>query len=129
MWGKIEVDRIMILMPIRSRNNINVMHWTKVRKLKQTYQLFIRNQMVLYDIKPAKEGEKFHLKLVTYNKWLIEDYDNLVGGAKQMIDACEKELFIWKDSMKFIGKPDIEQEKCLKGDEEHTMIERSPWKM
>ena len=32
----------------------------------------------------------------------ISNYDNLVGGCKQLLDACSEEKLIWDDAPKYI---------------------------
>ena len=115
-------DTIKIPSKIESRNVIDRLHWSTKSNLRKTYQLFIRQQMSHYRLKKAEPGEKFILELTTFRKRRIADHDNLVGGAKQMIDALVHEGFIWDDDTKFIGKPSIAQAKA--GKEECTIIRR-----
>ena len=88
---------------IKSRNILDRMHWAAKRKLKQEYALLIRNQMRTKkhynDL--ITEPKFFTLEIVSYRKRLL-DYDNLVGGCKQLIDAMVDEQFIWDDSPKYL---------------------------
>ena len=87
---------------IKSRNVLDKMHWAAKRLLKQEYALLIRNQMRLNPIyEEAEEGRRYTLEIVSYRKRLL-DYDNLVGGVKQLLDAMVDENFIWDDSNKYI---------------------------
>lgn len=87
---------------IKSRNVLDKMHWAAKRRLKQEYALLIRNQMRLNPIyEEAEEGRKYTLEIVSYRKRLL-DYDNLVGGCKQLLDAMVHENFIWDDAPKYI---------------------------
>ena len=114
-------DTIKIPSKIESRNVIDRLHWAAKSRLRKVYQLFIRQEMSHYRLKKAEPGEKFILELTTFRKRRIGDHDNLVGGAKQMIDALVHEGFIWDDDTKFIGKPSIAQ---MKSKEECTIIRR-----
>ena len=88
---------------IKSRNILDKMHWAVKRKLKQEYALLIRNQMRTkpHYHKLIKEPKFFTLEIVSYRKRYL-DFDNLVGGCKQLIDAMIEEQFIWDDSPKWI---------------------------
>ncbi len=88
---------------VKSRNVLDRLHWATKRRLKQEYALLIRNQM---RTKPhykelIKEPTKFTLEIVSYRKRYL-DFDNLVGGCKQLIDALIDEQFIWDDSPKYL---------------------------
>ena len=102
-------DTIEIPMKVHSRNQIDKMHWSRKRKLRQDYQLFVRSQMSKKRIRKAKDGEFFKLRIIAFRKRAISDFDNLVGGCKQLIDALSNELFIWDDSTEYIGVPEIVQ--------------------
>ena len=110
---------------IKSRNILDRMHWAAKRKLKQEYALLIRNQMRTkkhyHDL--ITEPKFFTLEIVSYRKRLL-DYDNLVGGCKQLIDALSKERFIWDDDMKHLGIPQFIQQKCSKGIDPFVTIYR-----
>ena len=88
---------------IKSRNILDRMHWAAKRKLKQEYALLVRNQMRTkphyHDL--IKEPTFFTLEIVSYRKRYL-DFDNLVGGCKQLIDAMIDEQFIWDDSPKYL---------------------------
>ncbi len=118
---KESVEQLYIPMEVQSRNKIDKMHWSDKSRLRQMYQLFIRQQMSKYRYEPAKEGEQHNIEIITYRKHPVGDYDNLIGGVKQLLDALVNENFIWDDRIKYIGKPDIRQEK---GDN-YTIIRRT----
>ena len=89
---------------VKSRNVLDRLHWATKRRLKQEYALLIRNQM---RTKPhykelIKEPTKFTLEIVSYRKRYL-DFDNLVGGSKQLIDALTEEEFIFDDSPDYIN--------------------------
>ena len=115
-------------MVIESRNTIDKMHWTEKRRLRQTYQVFIRQQMSHHKIDEATEKQVFSLVITTFRKRKIRDHDNLIGGAKQLIDALVNENFIWDDSDKFLSELTITQDKpdswVRAEDDEYTIISR-----
>ena len=86
---------------IKSRNVLDRLHWAAKGRLKQEYALLIRNQMRLGGYAEIKEPKKLNLEIVSYRKRLL-DYDNLVGGCKQLIDAMIDEGYIWDDSPKYL---------------------------
>ena len=88
---------------IKSRNILDRLHWSKKSMLKKEYALLIRNQMKLkkHYSSPIKEPKFFTLEIVSWRKRLL-DYDNLVGGCKQLIDAMIDEQFIWDDSPQYL---------------------------
>ena len=112
---------ITIPFTIFSRNKIDKMHWSEKSKLKKTYALFIRNQMRLNKI-PSSQVEDY-FKLTIVSKRIRKcDFDNLVGGAKQLIDALSDERFIWDDAPKYLDL-NMSQEKC-KDRKEEVVITR-----
>ena len=93
---------MIIPITIKSRNVLDKLHWAKKSMLKKEYALLIRNQMRLNPIyEEAQEDRRYTLEIVSYRKRLL-DYDNLVGGCKQLIDAMVHENFIWDDAPKYI---------------------------
>jgi hypothetical protein len=62
------------------------------------------------------------LRLTTYRNYLIKDKDNLIGGAKPLLDALKNAGFIVGDSIKNV-EAEYFQERCKRG-EERTEIER-----
>ena len=95
-----EDDIITLPIKVESRNKLDKQHWAVKRKSKQYYALFIRNQMRLKQIKVA-EKKKYKLVILSYRKKKL-DFDNLVGGCKQLIDALVDEGFIFDDSPDYI---------------------------
>ena len=73
-------------------------------------------------IDKAQPGGKYRLAMETFRKRRIRDYDNLIGGAKLLIDALKNEQFIWDDNEKLIGMVQIGQD-TTKG-EVYTLIQR-----
>ena len=94
-------DILTIPHKVESRNQLDRKHWAVKRKCKQIWALFIRNQMKLRKVRESEVGEKFKLTIVSYRKKLL-DYDNLVGGCKQLLDACSEEKLIWDDAPKYL---------------------------
>jgi Holliday junction resolvase RusA-like endonuclease len=98
------------------------MHWSRRAKLRDDYQLLIQNQMSLNNITKTSAGEEYRIIIIAHRKRRIRDYDNLVGGCKQLLDALSRAGFIWDDDEKYIDKPSYIQEKAK--DEEYTTIIR-----
>ena len=94
-------DIITLPNKIESANVLNKQHWAVRRKCKGIWALFIRNQMKLRKVRESEVGEKFKLTIISYRKKLL-DYDNLVGGCKQLLDACSEEKLIWDDAPKYL---------------------------
>ena len=93
---------------VQSRNYIDKLHWSKKSTLRQGYQLLIRNQMALNKLIKVKSGAVCSLGIICHRKRLL-DYDNLVGGCKQLIDALCHEGFIFDDAPKYLTTPTIIQ--------------------
>ena len=119
----LKTNSIELPIEIVSRNKIDKMHWSKKAKLRDTYQLLVRNQMTLNKITKVDDGQKCGLVLIGYRKRSL-DFDNFVGGCKQLIDALSREGFIWDDNMKYLGIPTFIQEKC-EDTEPYVAITRS----
>tara|TARA_Y100000593_G_C4308588_1_gene337119 strand:- start:1059 stop:1442 length:384 start_codon:yes stop_codon:yes gene_type:complete len=105
-----KVEHITLPVSVNTRNKLDQMHWAVRHRLKKTYELLVRNQMRLNKVKKAEPGDVYELSILTFRKYRIRDYDNLVGGCKQLLDALSGEAFIWDDDTKYIGKPKIEQQ-------------------
>ena len=118
-----QVNTIEIPIEIISRNKLDRYHWSKKTKLRNQYQLLIRNQMTLKKINKVKVGQICSLVIIGYRKREL-DFDNFVGGCKQLIDALSREQYIWDDDMKHLGIPKFIQQKCKKGKEPYTLIMR-----
>ena len=88
-------------MKILSRNVLDRQHWAVKRKEKQHWCLLVRNQMRLNKVRFTKEKEKHSIEIISYRSRKL-DYDNLVGGCKQLIDAMIEEGYIWDDSPKYL---------------------------
>lgn len=106
---------IKIPFTIFSRNKIDKMHWAQKSKLKKAYQMFIRVSMKNLKIPSSQEKDKFKLTIIS-KRIRKCDFDNLVGGAKQLIDALSTERFIWDDAPDYLDL-NISQEKCEKRQE------------
>jgi|TARA_R100000479_G_C6249512_1_gene151858 hypothetical protein len=111
---------------IKSRNVLDRLHWAKKSMLKKEYALLIRNQMRLNDIEQVKDPKKLNLSIVSVRKRLL-DYDNLVGGCKQLIDALIEENYIYDDSPKWL-EMNIQQvlnKDCEESQRNKTLIRRN----
>ena len=115
-------NKIVIPYRVYSRNYIDKQHWSKKQKLKQYYQVLIRNQM-------RRGGHQQVLDHQIVDKIIIKAYlkrlydeDNLIGGAKQLIDALHIEKFIWDDAPKYLNNLEIKQIKV--NVDPYTTIER-----
>ena len=104
------IDTITLPIRVESRNKLDKMHWASKRRLRQSYCLLVRNQMKINSITKAEPKAKYVLGIVAFRRYRIRDYDNLVGGCKQLIDALHKEGFIWDDDTDYIGIPKISQQ-------------------
>lgn len=62
------VDKIVIPYEVQSRNKIDKMHWSEKSRLRQVYQLLVRQQMSKYRIKKADVGECHDIVITTYRK-------------------------------------------------------------
>jgi len=105
------MDTIMLDLKSKSRNEIDKMHWAVKRRLKKEYCLLIRNQMKLNSIKKANDSDVFQLYITCYRKRKL-DYDNMVGGLKQFIDALWYEGFIFDDDEKHCARMTFNQIKA-----------------
>ncbi len=105
-------DIITLPNKIESRNILDRKHWAVKRRSKKIWALLVRNQMKLKKIRESEVGEKFKLTIISYRKKLL-DYDNLVGGVKQLLDACSDEKLIWDDAPKYLDLK-VEQYKSNK---------------
>ena len=88
-------------MKILSRNVLDRQHWAVKRKEKQHWCLLVRNQMRLNKVRFTEEKEKHSIEIISYRSRKL-DYDNLVGGCKQLLDACSEEKLIWDDAPKYL---------------------------
>ena len=93
---KIMSDTIILEYRSKSRNEIDKYHWAQKGLLKKQYGLIVRNKMRINGIKMALGSHKFKL-LINCNRKRSLDYDNVVGGLKQLIDALVCERFIFDD--------------------------------
>ena len=114
-----ENDVLELKMKILSRNILDRQHWAVKRKDKQLWALLIRNQMRLNKIKLTKDKEKHNIKIISFRSRML-DYDNLVGGCKQLIDAMIQEGLIYDDNPEYL---DIEITQ-VKSKQQLTIITR-----
>jgi len=114
------VDLITLPLKIKSRNEIDKLHWARKSDLKKEYALLIRNQMRLNKIREIKEPERATLSILSLRKRLL-DHDNLVGGCKQLIDALCSEGFIYDDCPNWLKYLNVEQ---VKSGQDSIVIKR-----
>ena len=105
-----EIESITLPICVQSRNKLDKMHWAARHRLRNQYCLLVRNQMRLNKIKKSEPGQVYSIAILTFRKYRIRDYDNLVGGLKQLLDALSKEGFIWDDDTNYIGNPKVSQQ-------------------
>ena len=61
-------DLITLQVKIKSRNEIDGLHWATKRDLKKEYALLIRNQMRLNNIREIKDPERATLTILSLRK-------------------------------------------------------------
>ena len=105
----------------KSRNQLDKMHWAEKRLLKKQYALLIRHKMKKKSITKWGSVPRLDLIIVCHRKRKL-DFDNLVGGLKQLIDALHCEGFIFDDADDYV-KMHISQ---VKDDDERIEITRMP---
>ena len=81
------IEKITIPMKIYSRNLIDKKHWSVKQKMKQQYQLLIRNQMRRGGRRQVLDHQVIEKLIIVAHLNRLYDIDNVVGGAKQLIDA------------------------------------------
>tara|TARA_Y100000401_G_C8308839_1_gene218509 strand:- start:311 stop:676 length:366 start_codon:yes stop_codon:yes gene_type:complete len=111
---------------IKSRNVIDKLHWAAKRRLRDEYILLIKSEMVNQNIPKADKNKFYTLEIVSWRKRLL-DYDNLVGGTKQLIDAMVHAGFIYDDSPKYI---DLRVKQVKNSDplrKKHTKLHNKTW--
>jgi len=80
--------------------------------------------MSLNKIKRVTKPTVFNLVIIGVRKREL-DFDNFVGGCKQLVDALTHEGFIWDDDMKHLGIPKFIQRKASKGESPCVSIIRN----
>ena len=120
---------IKIPMKVHSRNQIDKFHWSKKSKLRDAYTVYVRQQMKLHKMAPAKNDDVYDVGITVCRIRKIRDHDNLVGGCKQLLDALTRAKFIWDDGTDCIGEPNISQYKLTadeKKEGDYILISRLP---
>ena len=111
---------------IKSRNVLDKLHWAQKRRLKQEYSLLLRNQLRLNPVYKKAEQRRYTVEIVSWRKRLL-DYDNLVGGCKQLIDAMVDEIFIWDDSPKYLNLRVKQVKNSDPIRKKHTKLHNKTW--
>ena len=96
----ITTHEIVIQIDVQSRNTFDRLHWAAKRRIRQEYELLIRNKMRLGKV-PLAEEKKYKMVITSSRKRLL-DLSNLYGGIKQLEDALCNEKFIWDDAPKYL---------------------------
>ena len=112
-WETIEIPH-----RVYSRNTIDRKHWSYKLKLRKKYQLLVRNQMRLNDIKETKDKCKIIINCYVTR---MMDMDNVWGGLKGLIDSLTRENFIHDDSPTWLQ---IDQVKQIKSKEAKIVVSR-----
>ena len=97
-----ETDILEIKKKIKSNNVMLRSHWSVKRTDRKEYALLVRSQMKLKKIKYIQPGSKCTIMIISYRKRLL-DFDNLVGGAKTLVDALVEECLIHDDSPEYVN--------------------------
>ena len=80
-----------------SLNDLLGLHFAELTRLKRDWRMRALLAFDRYEIPPAEEGEVRGLRIVSMRRRLL-DGDNLVGGAKLLIDGMKAARFIFDDS-------------------------------
>lgn len=79
-----------------SLNEVNKMHWSQRNKMRGQWQWLVR-AAVLNDKVTVVQHQKARVTIERYGPRRL-DHDNLVGGAKQLMDSIVREGFVVDDS-------------------------------
>ena len=115
-------EKIIIPIMIQSLNKTLRQHWGAKSRTKKEYKVLIRNQMRLNRIKKTDVGVKWNVTITSYRKKLL-DKDNLIGGAKSLLDSLCDEGFIFDDTPDMVNVRYYQ--KISKSKECYTEITRS----
>ena len=91
--------RIEIPQPTPSLNVLLRMHHHAKKRLRDQYTTILRSHANA--VSRAKPGQ-FRKVWIERRGVRLIDHDNLVGGAKPLLDALERSGLIWRDSPKFL---------------------------
>lgn len=83
-----------------SLNEVNKMHWSQRNRLRGEWQWLVK-AAVLNDRVTVVTHEKAKITIERYGPRRL-DHDNLVGGAKQLMDSLVREGFVVDDSPKHL---------------------------
>ena len=92
-----EKDIIELPISTPSLNKTIKWHWSKRSRKRKEYQFMIAGQMNKIKCRKATKEDMCRLVITTSVRRKY-DYDNLVGGMKNLIDALKREGFIYDDS-------------------------------
>ncbi len=94
-----------------SLNAVNRMHWSRRNRLRGEWQWLVKAEVLNRKIH-VKASEHANVTITRYGPRVL-DHDNLVGGAKQIVDSLVWEGFLIDDTpahltttyVQHIGKP------------------------
>ena len=115
-------EKIIIPIIIQSLNQTLRQHWGAKSRTKKEYKVLIRNQMRLNRIKKTDVAVRWNVTITSYRKKLL-DKDNLIGGAKSLLDSLCDEGFIFDDTPDMVSVRYYQ--KISKSKEYYTEITRS----
>ena len=102
---------------IWSQNQRDRSHWSRQRKERDHWRWLIMGQLGARQQPPEHRRS---ITLISYRAQLIADHANLVGGAKDLVDALVH-VGLLKDDADGWANLRYEQKKCRRA-EEHTAI-------
>ena len=115
-------EKIIIPIIIQSLNQTLRQHWGAKSRTKKKYKELISKQMLINRIKKTNVGVKWNVTITSYRKRLL-DKDNLIGGAKSLLDSLCDEGFIFDDTPDMVNVRYYQQ--ISKSKEYYTEITRS----
>lgn len=95
-----EICRIILPIITCSNNELLRMHFIQRGKLLASYGWELVAVGANDPKYKVKQKEKRYVKIMSFRKKLL-DYDNLIGGAKLMIDALVDQRLLFDDSPKY----------------------------
>ncbi len=94
-------------------NMIKRMHPQLYKRLRDTFTLLVKSESLT--VRRCEKGERRRIVITRYGARVL-DYDNLVGGAKPLVDAIRRSELIEDDRPACVDL-EYNQNKCPKKDE------------